>query len=328
MTVVDPQDDAQFAAWYEAFSRGAAAGRPAPLVVPAETVHRQLLDQTRARRLALGVFEGSSCSGAALLEWDTEHNTHLGEVDVDVVPERRRQGIGTALLDRLVTEADAVGLTTLVGEVNVVGGASPGLGFAVAHGFASVHTEHHLVLDLPLTPTRLATLSAVREDRRRGYTLDCWSGPTPGSSREAMARLRTGMNAEVPTGDLDTDPEVVSVESLTATEQRLAARGYLSSTALVRDPEGSPAGYSLLFAQPNDPVNALQDDTYVLAGHRGRGIGCWLKAGNLGALQDSFPRARVLHSWTDEVNGPMQAINALFGFAPVEVTHEVQRGAR
>ncbi len=328
ITPLDARDDDRFAAWYAALRAGASAGRHAPLVVAATALRTQLLDQTRAVRHAVGAFDGDMCLGTGVLERDTEQNTHLGEVDVNVPPAYRRCGIGTRLLAALADEAASAGLTTLVGEVTVVGKEAPGLCFAEGAGFASVHTEDRLVLDLPLDDERLDALTLTSTGPRYGYTVTSWAGPTPAEHLPTMARLRTGMNAEVPTGDLDADPELVTPESLAAGDRRLEARGYLSLVSLVTAPDGSPAGYSHLLAQRDDPAHALQDDTYVLGRHRGHRLGSWLKVTNLRALQAALPAARHLHTWTDETNGAMHAVNLWFGFRVVEVMHAVQRGGR
>ncbi len=136
------------------------------------------------------------------------------------------------------------------------------------------------------------------------------------------------MNAEVPAGEVDADPEVVTLTDLAARDQRLKDRGYLSLISLVTTPEGDPAGYSQLLVHGDDPTNASQDDTYVLTRHRGHRIGAWLKVANLEALQTAVPIALHLHTWTDETNEAMQAINTRFGFRTVEVMHEMQRGGR
>jgi len=328
LSVLDARDDEQFAAWYAALRAGAAAGRHAPVVTSAAALRSQLLHQTRAVRHAVGAFEGGVCVGTAVLERDTEHDTHLGEVDVTVPPEDRRRGIGSLLLDEMAAQAATAGLTTLLGEVTALDGVSPGLSFARRAGFESVHTEERLVLDLPLPPGRLAQLAASGDAARRGWTLTSWTGLTPEQHLATMARLRSGMNAEVPTGDVDSDPEVVTPESLAAADVRLQDRGHLSLVSLVTAPDGRPAGYSLLLVQGSDRGNALQDDTYVLAGDRGHGIGSWLKAANLHRLASEVPEARYVHTWTDATNGPMRAVNARFGFRAVEVMHEVQRGGR
>lgn len=330
VTPLDVEDEARYAAWFAALKAGASAGRHAPVVIPASTLREQLIGdrQSRVVRLPFGVFENGECLGTGVLELDTSHNTHLGEVDVNVPVPYRRRGVGTLLLDRLLAEAAEAGLSTLVAEVNAVGPEAPGLAFAARHGFVSVHTEHRLVLDLPVPPDRLAEIAADGAGSRAGYLLTCWSGATPPQHLDTMARLRTGMNAEVPTGDVDADPAVVTARSLAEADQRLAARGYVSHVALATAPDGSPAGYSLLYGQQGDPANAIQDDTYVLSAYRGRRLASWLKAANLRALQSAMPQVRHLHTWTDELNSPMQAINASFGFRPVEVMHEFQLGGR
>ena len=325
---LDARDDGQFTAWYLALHAGATAGRHAPIVVSATAMRSQLLHQTRAVRHAFGAFNGDQCRGTAVLERDTQDNTHLGEVDVNVPPEHRRQGIGTLLLQQLSEVAAEVGLTTLLGEITVVDHTSPGLAFTRRHGFHSVHTENRLVLDLPLSPSRLAELVQASDAAEHGYSVTSWSGPTPAEHLTAMAQLKTGMNAEVPTGDVDADPEVVTATDLNGRDQRLQDRGYLSLVSLVTDPDGEPAGYSQLLVHSDDPTNATQDDTYVLTRHRGHRIGAWLKTTNLNALQTAAPTALHVHTWTDATNQAMHTINTQFGFRVVEVMHEMQRGGR
>ncbi|WP_375425059.1 GNAT family N-acetyltransferase [uncultured Friedmanniella sp.] len=322
---VDADDDGQFAAWYSALRTGAAAGRHAPVVVSATALRSQLLHQTRAVRYAFGAFDEDRCLGTALLERDTEHNSHLGEVDVNVPPEHRRQGIGTLLLHELSEIAAEMGLTTLLGETAAVGETSPGLTFARGHGFHSVHTEDRHVLNLPLPPSRLAELARTGDAAEHGYSVSSWSGPTPA---DQLTALETRMNAEVPTGNVDSDPEEVTPNVLLARDHRLRERGYLSLVALVTTAGGNPAGYTQLLVHGDDPTNAVQDDTYVLTRHRGHRISAWLKSVNLAALQASSPAVRYVHSWTDGTNNAMQTINAQFGFRAVDVMHEVQRGGR
>jgi len=328
VTPLDARDDEQFAAWYSTLRAGASAGRHAPVVVSATAIRSQLLHQTRAVRHAFGAFDADQCLGTAVLERDTEHNTHLGEVHVNVPPEHRRRGVGTLLLNQLSEVAAGVRLTTLLGEVTVIDETSPGYTFARRQGFSSVHTEDRLVLDLPLSPSRLAELARTSDAAEHGYSVTSWSGPTPAQHLAAMAQLKTGMNVEVPAGDVDADPEVITPSDVDARDQRLQDRGYLSLISLVTASDGVPAGYSQLLVPSDDTTNAIQDDTYVLTSHRGHRIAAWLKTTNLDALQTAVPDARYVHTWTDETNQTMHAINTMFGFRTIETKHEMQRGGR
>ena len=67
----------------------------------------------------------------------------------------------------------------------------------------------------------------------------------------------------------------------------------------------------------------LQDDTFVLSGHRGRGLGLVLKTAVLRMLADR-PGRRRIHTWNALDNAPMRRINAALGFRPVEVLLEMQ----
>jgi GNAT superfamily N-acetyltransferase len=68
----------------------------------------------------------------------------------------------------------------------------------------------------------------------------------------------------------------------------------------------------------------LQDDTFVAAAHRGRGLSSALKAANLRRLEEQRGGRRWMHTWTAGTNAAMQAVNARFGFRAVEQTHEYE----
>ncbi len=328
MSALDAQDPAQFRAWYAAYYAGDSAGRHAPAVFPESVMLDHLTQESQAIRRAFGVFDGAECVGAAVLEWDTQQNTHLGHVEVYVPPQHRRAGVGTALLERIMQEADDEGLTTLLAAVNAVTPDSAGLRFAERTGFSTVHTEDRLVLDLPVSREELEQLRAVCDAPGLGYMTHSWQGTTSPERLAQLATLQHAMNIDVPSGEMDFDPAMVTVDELVAQEERLARRGYFKLMTMATDPEGEPVGYTRLFVQSSDRDHALQDDTWVHVAHRGHRIGAWLKAENVAFLQTTVPDARFLHTATAQTNDAMQSLNRRFGFRRTEVLHEVQRGGR
>jgi RimJ/RimL family protein N-acetyltransferase len=131
------------------------------------------------------------------------------------------------------------------------------------------------------------------------------------------------MAADVPTGETEREPAVYDAERVLRAQRRNVEQGYRLVTTLVVDPAGEPAGYTLMYVTA-DGVNVLQDDTFVLAAHRGRRLGTRAKVANLRALAAGHPDARHVHTWTAEVNDAMQAVNARFGFRSVETMHEME----
>lgn len=107
-------------------------------------------------------------------------------------------------------------------------------------------------------------------------------------------------------------------------EERTEAR-YQAVVSLAQAPDGGPAGYTLIYLDRGSTDHALQDDTFVLSGHRGRGLGTALKAANLRQLETHRGTRHLLHTWTSQSNKAMAAVNTRFGFRVAETVHEYER---
>ena len=105
----------------------------------------------------------------------------------------------------------------------------------------------------------------------------------------------------------------------------VSAPAYDHLVAVVRrTSDGELGGYSKVFL-PHDLDFVVQDDTMVMSAHRGRGLGLMLKSAVLGILAADRPERRIVHTWNAVSNAPMQRINGLLGFRPVELMLEMQR---
>lgn len=132
------------------------------------------------------------------------------------------------------------------------------------------------------------------------------------------------MARDVPTGGLTYEPPSWDVARVRGNEERTADR-YLAVVSLARARDGSPAGYTLVYPDRGDPDHVRQDDTLVLTGHRGRGVGTALKTANLRELDEHRDSRRLLHTWTARSNTAMRAVNTRLGFRAVESVHEYER---
>jgi GNAT superfamily N-acetyltransferase len=322
VTVVDPADADALVRWYEALRVGAAHGRPAARVAGLDNLRVTLQERGPAReRQAIAAEDAGETLGAALLELHLLDNPKLAQIQVHVPPGHRGRGVGSALLAECTARAAARGRSTYVGEVDIPDGHDldtwPGSRFAQAHGFRSVHSEEHLLLDLAAAP-------AVDESSLDGYDLRSWVGPCPAELATEYAALHTAIEREVPTGTLEYAPETWTADRLRTEEGRLRRRGLTGVTTLVSS-AGRAVGYSQILIPDADPTDAWQDDTFVRADHRGHGLGLAMKARNLRVLRDDFAYVRRVHTHTARANAPMQAINRAFGFVRVETMHEFQR---
>ena len=132
--------------------------------------------------------------------------------------------------------------------------------------------------------------------------------------------MRNQMNADVPTGELDLEVEVLDDERLASSEERLARSYDVRVAAARRRSDGTFGGYSLLFV-PHGADHAWQDDTLVMPEHRGHRLGAALKSANYADLPSTIT---LVHTWTAPSNAAMHHTNTALGFRVVEHMYEVE----
>lgn len=319
---IDPHDDSALRRWYDTFRAGVTAGRTAPLVESYDAFRTSLTQPSHRRtRLAVGAHDGENLCGALLFEFGHDEDTDVVGTEIGVPDSERGRGVGSALWAWAEQRMDELGRHIAQVELNVPAGltleTAPGGRFALARGFVSGNVEDHLGMRWPATPPVYA--------HEPTYDVITWSGAAPEEHLQAYADMQSAMSADVPTGELTREQRTYTPERVREQEERLA-RSYRTHVAFARHRDGSPAGYSLLFADKADPADAIQDDTLVLQEHRGHGLGARLKAVNYEAARTVEPGIRWVHTWTAQQNGPMQHINAAFGFEVLEVMHEMELG--
>lgn len=315
---VDVEEDEVLRAFWEVEQAAQRADRSHPVL---ETYERRVQLARRPapgrRRTLWAAYDGGELVGAADLAGSTRDNPHLAALEVNVVRAHRRRGIGRALHDAAVRRGRADGCTTFIGEACQPSAdhPSPAVEFARALGFETAHREDHLVLDLPVPG-----LSAAAGD---SHTVVTWTNHAPGDLVAAYARMRTQMNHDVPIGELDIEPRVVTVEEIREEEERLGEQ-YDTVVGVARRVDGELDGYTLVYL-PRGEEFAQQDDTFVMRAARGQRIGRALKTTVLHLLSTEHPERNLVHTWTALDNEPMQRLNRGLGFRPVELLHEVQR---
>ncbi len=318
---LDVDDDAALRSFWEVEQAAQRADRSHPVLTTydrREQIARR--PAPRTRRILLAAYAGAELVGTADLAMSSRDNLHVAELEVNVLPSYRRQGIGRALHDEAVRRGRADGRTTYIGEACQPSAdrRSPATAFAEALGFESAHREDHLVLDLTDAPT-----SPPGDAPPTDSTVVIWTNHAPDDLVTAYARMRTLMNQDVPTGELDLEPHVVTVEEIREQESRLAEQ-YDTVVGVVRRADGELDGYTLVFLPLGEDF-AQQDDTFVMRAARGRGNGRTLKTAVLRLLAAEHPERHVVHTWTALDNDPMQRLNRGLGFRSVELLHEVQR---
>ena len=310
ITPVDPADREALLAWNALLRDGFNAGREAAWWASEESVLARYGDPRPGRTSVLLVahLEGTPV-GAAGAEADPGDPA---EVEISVLPEHRRRGVGRALA-AAVREA-------LAGHAEIVQAetySDAGVAFALAQGLRLGNQEHRMLRDLPLDP---AAAHPAPSAAGPGITVRTWRGACPEELLEDWARLNTQMEADVPMGDLTRPAPRSDVEALRRTERRMDAQGWTLVRALAYD-AGLAVGYTEILVSRHDPEIITQDDTLVDRAHRGRGIGRALKLANLENLAGvpELARARWIQTYTALDNAPMLALNRSLGFRETDV---------
>ncbi|MFE6648630.1 GNAT family N-acetyltransferase [Nocardioides sp. NPDC057772] len=313
---VDVHDDTALKAWYAVEAASMAFDRPYASHRTFEALANSVrMPHDHGRRVLLAAKEQGETIGIAELDLPEEERSHVVELGIHVLPVHRWRGVGTELWRAADDVRRTNGRTLTTAEVTIPPKSS--LAFARALGFKSVRREDHLAADLPLPHKPFNVL---------GYEILMWEDRTPEDLLAQFVGLRNQMGKEMP-GKSQEDMVAHTADRIRSAEKS-TARSYDRITAAAREIlTGELVGYSVIFlAHGSD--EAIQDDTFVKAAHRGHKLGLALKVATLAAVQRDHPERTSIHTWTDPSNDVMQRINRQFGFRKIELMHEVQRTDR
>ena len=322
---VDPHDEGALRAWWEV-GRAATAGRPGNPWPDWEQSRKALPAPNPERRTTMLLARSDGVVvGASMLMLYLCENLHAAGIDVYVVPGRRREGIGTALLADLEARADAAGRSTILCEVFVPpGGSGPAAAFAEARGYAVASQESIKELDVDDYRARRNDLVAsLRRDS--AYQILTFDTVCPEAHLDSFGRLLGTLLAEIPLGELDLQDSEWTPERLRAAEQRQVSIGRHVLTALAIAPGGSVAGASDVRVNEVAPTHGEVGITIVDPAHRGHGLGMALKLATHDLALATYPGCRSFTTSNADANAHMNAVNEALGYRSVESLLELQK---
>lgn len=324
---VEVSDAVGFAEFHRVLTSAEAAGRDFHTPVGLEEMRVGYApDNTAWRSTAVVARLDGQLVGAMNLERPLLDNTHLVEAQIAVLPEHRRRGVGSALFDHAVDFTQSAGRRSIWAETaSPVETSGAGAAFATARGMSRQHVELHQVLELPVPDELLPALDAVAAAAgSAGYRIGTWQDRCPEEWAAGYCRLLTVFLDHAPTGELDVEGQTWDLDRLRATEDRRIAQGRSTLRAVALDTDGELVGCTDLLVPAAPSAAVHQGGTLVLTAHRGHRLGTALKVANLRALLRAHPERRVIHTYTAPENGPMNAVNEVMGFRPVEENAEWQ----
>jgi GNAT superfamily N-acetyltransferase len=325
----DREDPAQVRALWEV-GRAAEADRAYSTYPAWESAQISLTsipaDRLEVRFLA---WDGAEAVGNAVVSGSTIDNPTLAYVDVAVRPDRRREGLGSRLLERAEAAAREHGRTTLTGEVHApVEGTSPGLAMALARGYRVDIEDGVKVADLRATRATWPDLAAEVAPAHAGYRLvTAWS-PVPDEVALAFCEIDNRFYELAPAGEVQREAETLDLERFRAREELFARAGRheLLTVAFPDRAEARAAAFSALVVSDSATHRAQQGGTVVLPEHRGHRLGLACKLANHRALVERFPEVEWIVTYNADVNAAMNAVNDRLGFRVVERCVEVAKG--
>lgn len=233
------------------------------------------------------------------------HGPRAAFTDVLVRPDRRRRGVGDALLDAVRARCRELCVPALHGHHTTPAGAA----FAARHGAVDGQRIVRSLLDL-----RAAELPEPRV--AEGWALVTWVGRVPGEHLAAYVVARGAMDDAPAPEELEFP--TWTAEKVRASEESLARREREMRMTVAIDAAGEIAAFSELRVSRGSTLG-FTDDTGTVASHRGKGFARAVKLESLRRLRADHPEVEVVSTSNAEENAAMRHINTSVGFRPTVV---------
>jgi GNAT superfamily N-acetyltransferase len=230
------------------------------------------------------------------------HGPTAAFAHVIVHPDRRRQGLGTALLERVLARSRELGVTALHGQH----ATSDGAAFAARHGARDSNRVVVSRLDLRAAPL-------PEPSPPPGWRLVTWLRRVPDEHLDAFVVARRGMD-DAPAPD-DMDYPSTTAETVRASEESLERRDREMRVTVAIGDDGEIGAFTELRVS-RGATSAFTDDTATVAAHRGTGLARAVKTESLRRLRADHPEVEVVTTSNDEANAVMRHINTSLGFRP------------
>lgn len=263
------------------------------------------------------------------------------QLRVEVLPEFRGRGVGRHVLGFLEeralergrgilqawtehTPSTGKGVVARTGFGAVPDDAASRLAGSAGYSLEQVYRISTLRLDGPLE--EIPRLLADAERASVGYRFVSWTGPAPDAWVTDYAWMKSRMSTDAPAGDSVMDEETWDADRVRRLEKVYADSGMsLVVGAAEHIATGRLVAFTELvsFRQEGKPID--QNDTLVLAEHRGHRLGALVKTRTLQLGREAFPEGDRIVTGNAEENRPMLAVNEAMGFVPTRYSGEWQK---
>lgn len=242
------------------------------------------------------------------------------------------RGIGQAALDLIDRTARAHGRTVLQSWAEHPAADGPhldaptgfgripldhGARFFLAAGYTLEQIVRQSYLSLTDADPHLRRLLAEAEDAAVGYRVLQWTLPTPPEFVDAYAVMKSRMVTDAPSAGLDYDEERWDAARVADWERTYTdAERHVLVTVAQHIETGDLVAFNELAIGKDRTTVTSQEDTLVVATHRGHRLGMLVKCAGLLAWRQAVPESPRVMTYNAEENRPMLSINEAIGFVP------------
>jgi GNAT superfamily N-acetyltransferase len=323
---VDLSDEATLHRWWE-IHHDAQSDRPLDFTPSWDVARVALPNPHPDFHLELfAAYDRDEMVGAGLVNLPMSDNPRMAYFDVWVDWPARRRGVGSMLLDEVERRARAAGRELALVEVFAPpGGTSTGTWFGDARGYVVANREGSKAIDLAASEARWDRLAAEVEAARGDYRVVTWTGACPDAYLEDLIEMLGGFLAMVPTGDLELEDGVWTVDRIRESERRAEQIGQDRFHAGAVSQEGRLVGFSDVRVARADPRIAHVGVTMVMPEARGHRLGLAMKLATHRALRAAYPGCAAVATSNADVNDHMNAVNEALGYRVLEQLLEYQK---
>jgi RimJ/RimL family protein N-acetyltransferase len=326
----DVHDDDVMHRVFEITRAAMAHERPdAPMWTERENTTEYRADDPGEQVESYGAYDGDEMVGCALYAVFSNDNTDKAFLIPWVEPGRRRQGIGSALLERLVDTAAEAGRTVMLSQAIYAfehQDDHPYRRFAEKHGFEVSLTQIRRELELPVSDVVLEGWIDEARPHHDGYRIEFHTDLLPDRYLQSFCDVMNQLIVDAPQGNVDFEAESMTPEQLKERYANNAAAGRtLYHGVAIHDESDEVVAYSTISYVAGDGRDIHQWGTMVRSDHRGRRLGLAVKARTLLEVQRLHPDRTRVSTTNAEDNAQMVAINEQMGFRAMEVEPEFAR---
>jgi GNAT superfamily N-acetyltransferase len=239
-----------------------------------------------------------------------ENNKHLAIVEISLLPEYRRKGIGRKLLVKAYRFAKESGKGVVILNTSEPSGRAFFKAIGAQEALASAENRLYMN-DVDWKMMQLwSDEGPVRSD---GSMIQFFS-TVPEEIVEPYCVLFTEVGNQAPLDELDINDLILTPETLRKMESDREAMGLVQLVAITTESNGDISGLTEITYRPERETMLSQGLTGVQEIYRGKGLGKWLKAAMLLQIRKDFPKVKIVSTGNANSNAPMLAINKMMGF--------------